>query len=255
MQGRNESGFDPVTYVENSFGQSPVLVVCEHASNRIPDWMDGLGLNDDLRQSHIAWDLGALAVSEKMSQAFDSVLVSGCISRLIFDLNRPPEAHDAMPAISEVFEIPANAEMTAEARNARIENVYRPFRDRLSHEINARPNLRLLVTVHSFTPVYRGEPRAVELGLLHGGDDRFAKAMLANAPEDLPFKTELNEPYGPQDGVAHTLDRHGTDNGLLNVMLEIRNDLISDDAGQTAFAELLVPWITDTLTKITKGDV
>lgn len=242
-------GFDPVLSVQGSSSGASVLMVCEHASNRIPDWMQGLGLSDEAAQSHAAWDPGALGVAEKLSELLHAPLIAGRISRLVYDLNRPPEAPDAMPEVSEIYDIPGNRNLSQDDRTKRVDGVFRPFRDHLAQEIAARQSLRLLVTVHSFTPVYKGQKRAVELGILHGRDPRFAQAMLDAKPDDFAHKTAINEPYGPQDGVAHTLDLHGTENGLLNVMLEIRNDLITTTDTQTDMAKKLAPWITKTLSQ------
>ena len=118
-----------------------------------------------------------------------------------------------------------------------------------------RDTLELMVTIHSFTPVYRGQNRSVELGLLHGEDDRFALKMLENTPSDLPLVTRLNEPYSALDGVAHTLDCHAAPRGLLNVMIEIRNDLVETPEQQQAIANDLVPWIDKTLSVIRGEDV
>jgi predicted N-formylglutamate amidohydrolase len=107
--------------------------------------------------------------------------------------------------------------------------------------------LDLLVTIHSFTPVFHGQPRSVELGLLHGRDARFCEAMMAHLPTGRPYDTRINEPYSAADGVAHTLDLHGCDNGLWNVMIEIRNDLIQTADQQAAMAAYLVELITATL--------
>lgn len=228
--------------------EAQVLVVCEHASNWIPPGLSDLGLDAEAKRSHIAWDPGALGVAHELAAALGAPVVEGCISRLVYDLNRPPESPTAIPATSEVFSIPGNRDLSEAAYAERVAAVYEPFRAALADEIATRKGkLRLLVTVHSFTPVYNGTPRAVELGLLHGRDDRFALEMMARQPEGIMWDVRLNEPYSATDGVAHTLDLHACDTGLLNVMLEIRNDLIATAEQQKAWAEALAPWIKTTL--------
>ncbi len=242
------SAYGPVVHKTPAGGRPTVLVVCEHASNRVPGFLGDMGLSRDALQSHIAWDPGALAVAQGIAQGMSGSLIYGGVSRLVYDCNRPPEAADAMPARSEDIPVPANANMTADERTDRVAQVYRPFAAALSDEIaQNRETLELMVTMHSFTPVYRGQNRAVELGLLHGADDRFAQAMMGTAPPDLPYVTRLNEPYSAVDGVAHTLDVRAVPNGLLNVMIEIRNDLIQTPAQQQAMAACLTPWIGRTL--------
>ncbi len=223
--------------------EARVIVVCEHASNRIPAALNGLGLAPGLAESHIAWDPGALPVARALSERLSAPLVHGGISRLVYDCNRPPEAADAIPPVSEIHEIPGNRGLIESERQMRIAEVYDPFRASLAEEIARYRNLSLLVTVHSFTPVYRGEHRTVELGLLHGTDPRFAAAMAEAPPAGWRFDTRINEPYGPADGVTHTLDLHGPPNGLMSVMLEIRNDLIATEEDQAAMAAALGDWI------------
>jgi predicted N-formylglutamate amidohydrolase len=228
---------------DNPDGTSPFLFVCEHASRRLPQRMGTLGLTPDALESHIAWDPGALAVSALLSKQMDAALFHQRFSRLVYDCNRPPEAEAAMPSVSEIFDIPGNVGLSSEDRLARTQAIYYPFRDGLADLIAARVRKgqpTIVVTMHSFTPVYHGKPRSVEVGILHDADTRLADAMLAAAAADgAAFDTRRNEPYGPADGVTHTLIEHGLKNGLLNVMIEIRNDLVSDETGQRVMAGYL----------------
>ena len=229
----------------NGEGASAILLVCEHASHQIPAAFGTLGLPDDLLASHIAWDPGALAVAARLSAAFDAPLVAQRVSRLIYDCNRPPEAPDAIPAVSEIYPVPGNEGLDEAARGLRVERYYRPFRAKLSATIEARiaaGKPPVVVTVHSFTPVFKGEHRAVEIGVLHDSDARLADRLLARTGE-APYDIRRNEPYGPEDGVTHTLVDQAVSRGLVNVMLEIRNDLIADEAGQARVADFLARWI------------
>ncbi|GAB4359620.1 MAG: N-formylglutamate amidohydrolase [Oricola sp.] len=231
---------EPAAEVVNPDGKAPIVLVCEHASAYVPKRMAGLGLRREDRLSHAAWDIGALAVATRLSRALDAPLVASRISRLVYDCNRPPEAPDSIPAKSELIEAPANANLSAAERQARVHEIYEPFRDLVAATIAGRaPALPALVTIHSFTPVFFGVTRTVELGLLHDTDDRLACAMLAAAPAFTPLRTALNEPYGPQDGVTHTLKEHAIEKGLLNVMIEIRNDFVRDEAGVAAISDAL----------------
>ncbi|MGV8938850.1 MAG: N-formylglutamate amidohydrolase [Allorhizobium sp.] len=233
---------EPVA-VDNAAGKGAVLIVCEHASRRLPSGAGDLGLDAAALSSHIAWDPGALQLARLLSQALDATLISQRFSRLIYDCNRPPDSADAMPARSEIYGIPGNEGLSPAERYARTAALYVPFHDRIS-AIIARRTLAgqptVVVTVHSFTPVYRGKSRAVEIGILHDADSRLADAMLQQVGADAPFLTERNKPYGPQDGVTHTLQLHALPNGLLNVMIEVRNDLIVDEKGQQIVADYLL---------------
>ncbi|OWO96133.1 N-formylglutamate amidohydrolase [Rhizobium esperanzae] len=228
--------------IERIEGHSPVLLVCEHASKTLPARFGDLGLPSEALSSHIAWDPGALAVARGISQAVDATLVYQRFSRLIYDCNRPPSSPSAMPETSEIYAIPGNKDLSAEERLARTDSLYVPFHDAirgLIRDRRARGQDTVIVTMHSFTPVYHGRQRAVELGILHDEDSRLADRMLDAAADAPLYRIERNQPYGPEDGVTHTLILHGLSNGLRNVMIEVRNDLITDDGGQRVMADYL----------------
>jgi predicted N-formylglutamate amidohydrolase len=240
---------DPVA-LENASARGRVILVCEHASRRLPKAVGTLGLSEDALASHIAWDPGALAVSRLMAKSLDATLVFQRFSRLVYDCNRPPESPAAMPEKSEVFDISGNAGLDQAARDARTEALYLPFRETLSRLVKSRieeGRAPVIVTMHSFTPVYFGKPRAVEIGILHDADTRLADAMLAAAGTKSLYNIRRNEPYGPEDGVTHTLKEHGLSNGLPNVMIEVRNDLIQDDVGQGVVADYLTGLLLESL--------
>ncbi|SFR60679.1 Predicted N-formylglutamate amidohydrolase [Yoonia tamlensis] len=240
---------DPVQ-IDNPTGRSAAVLVCEHASCNIPAALAGLGLSQDARQSHAAWDPGALAVAQRMSQRLDAVLVSSTVSRLVYDCNRPPSAPDAMPAKSEVFDVPGNVGLTQAARDARTNAYYLPFQTALAAQI-AKMHAPIIVTIHSFTPVYHGQARAVEIGVLHDDDTRLADAMLETAAAHTSALVLRNDPYGPENGVTHTLREHALPGGHLNVMLEVRNDLIATPATQTAMGDMIAAWVADSVSQIT----
>lgn len=245
-------GHDPhygaVVAVSKKTETPSILIVCEHASNDIPPHLQNLGLSQAARVSHAAWDLGALGVAEYMADQLSALLIAGRVSRLVYDCNRPPQAASAIPEKSEIYDIPGNVNLTPTERQNRIDRVYRPFEAALRDHINQhRETLSLMVTIHSFTPVYHGKQRDVEIGILHGQDAGFAHAMMGAIPSASGWDVRLNEPYSAQDGVAHTLDLHGAGNGLANVMIEIRNDLIQTSDSQQRLARFLSDWLIQTL--------
>jgi predicted N-formylglutamate amidohydrolase len=238
--------------VENPAGRGRIVLVCEHASNRFPAPWGPLGLTPAETRAHIAWDPGALDLARGLSQRLDAVLVHAPVSRLIYDLNRAPDQPGAMPARSEVFDVPGNAGITAAERRARTEAVYLPFHAALHGVIAGRiaeGAAPVIVTVHSFTPVYFGTSRAVEFGVIHDADPSLALAI-CQAARALPLRTELNAPYSAADGVTHTLRLQATPYGLPNAMLEIRNDLIDTAAKADAMAALLAPVLNMGLVEI-----
>lgn len=239
------TGHDGPAYdLHNPQGRGRVVLICEHASSFIPSEYNNLGLRQDDLESHAAWDPGALDISKHLSDALDAPLLASRVSRLVYDCNRPPEAASAMPEKSERIVISGNHNLSQADRDARTKAVYDPFCDAFSTLLAQRTNAQLdtiIVTIHSFTPIYFGEPRAVEIGILHDTDKRIADGMLAAAKTALPDRVVLrNEPYGPADGVTHSLQKHGIAHGLANVMIEVRNDLCADDAGCAQMAAELL---------------
>lgn len=234
---------------------SRLLLICEHASNAFPaPWDDGLGLDAAGRQAHVAWDPGAVGLAQGLAVRLGAALVQASASRLIHDLNRAPDSPGAMPPRSEVHDIPGNQALDAAERRRRVDRIYIPFHADLAALIArriARGPRPVLVTVHSFTPVWFGQPRAVELGVIHDdtrpGAERMAAAVVAAARAQTGLRTELNAPYSAADGVTHLLRRHAVPYGLDHVMLEIRNDLIADTAAEAAMADQLAPVLATAL--------
>lgn len=228
----------------NPEGRSPFVLICEHASRVMPRRLGKLGLPDHELTRHIAWDIGAEPVARLLSRLIDAPLALQRYSRLAYDCNRPPESPGAMPEVSEVTVIPGNRNLPAADRLARIEGLYRPFHDGVSRLLDARAAAgvkTLVVSIHSFTPVFKGKQRSVELGILHDRDTALAARLIKSFPN---VDARLNEPYGPKDGVMHTLNLHGFARGLPHAMIEIRNDLVADSRGQDEWAQRLsVPLI------------
>lgn len=232
---------DPVISV-NENGRSPVVLVCEHAGKVIPQALGDMGLSPDDLTRHIAWDIGAEAVARKLAETLDAPLLVQRYSRLVYDCNRPPESPGAMPKVSETTRIPGNEKLSSQDRLARTREIYRPFHDRVARLLDERAAqgmTSLLVTLHSFTPVYKGVRRHLDLGILHDHDARLADDLLAAFGNARDIVVRRNEPYGPEDGVCHTLNLHAAPRGLPYAMLEIRNDLIARSVEQEQWAKRL----------------
>ena len=228
--------------VFNPGGQGAYVLTCEHASNFVPAGLARLGLAAAELERHIAWDPGALAVARRLSAALDAPLVEACISRLVIDCNRPLHADDLIPAVSESTAIPGNQQLSAEVREARVAQVWKPFHERvdavLRDRISAgRPSR--LVSIHSFTPVYKGKPRPWQVGIIHDEDDRLARPLLRALAGVPGLNVGDNQPYSPTDLVYFTLERHARPRDLPCAMIEIRNDEVADEAAQQRWAELL----------------
>jgi predicted N-formylglutamate amidohydrolase len=239
--------------IENESGAGQIILVCEHASNHIPDLWGNLGLSDDLRHAHIAWDPGALGLARGLAQRLDAALIHAPVSRLVYDCNRAPDMPGAMAVRSEVHDIPGNAAITPQERLLRTTAVYLPFHAGLHALIAQRIALGLrpvIVTVHSFTPVYFGQQRRVEFGVIHDADPTYAVAVHHAAQRMSRLVTELNAPYSAADDVTHTLRVAATPYGLHHAMLEIRNDLIASAPAQDAMADQLAPVLNMGLVEI-----
>lgn len=241
--------------VENATGRSRVVLVCEHSANIFPAPWGDLGLTPEQRSAHIAWDPGALGLARGLSQRLDAVLVHAPVSRLIYDCNRAPDMPGAMPARSEIHDIPGNRLISAVDRACRTAAVYVPFHNTLRAVIADRMALGLapvIVTIHSFTKLFHGQPRAVEFGVIHDENAHFAQAILAVAMATTPLHCALNSPYSAADDVTHTLRIQATPYGLPNAMLEIRNDLIASPDAEQRMADLLAPVLNMGLVEIQK---
>jgi predicted N-formylglutamate amidohydrolase len=240
---------------QDPVGSSCVVLVCEHASHYIPDVYQGLGLAEADRQSHAAWDPGALGVATSLAKFLDAGLVASGVSRLVYDCNRPPESPGAMPARSEVIDVPGNHNLSQLEKDTRTNEVYYPFRNAVARMV-AATHAPVLITIHSFTPLYHGKPRSVEIGILHDSDTRLADAMLDTVDGHTSLDVQRNEPYGPEHGVTHTLKEHAISAGHPNVMIEVRNDLIVTPTQQAEMAAMLGAWIADACAQLPlKGDI
>jgi predicted N-formylglutamate amidohydrolase len=228
--------------ITNRNGRSPIVVICDHASNFIPEQFGGFGLGKRELESHIAWDPGALPVARRLAKALDAALVESRFSRLLIDCNRPLEAPDLVCPVSETTVVPGNADLSPQDREARIALSWQPFHeavealveDRLSQGRDTR-----LISVHSFTPVYKNVKRPWHIGILHDEDRSIADPLIAALKSSGGIVVGDNEPYSPADRVYFTLERHGRSRGLACAMIEIRNDEIAEEIGQRKWADML----------------
>jgi len=243
-----ETAEQPIAAIENPQGRSPILLICEHASNRLPARYGALGLRPEELESHIAWDPGALGVAKELSRLLDAPLVHATVSRLVLDLNREPSAPDSIWTLSERTTIPGNLDLDEDERAYRVREVYDAFHDAVDAFANLRTaagQLSTIVSIHSFTPVYRDVPRPWQIGLIFNRDERYARHVEAGLKQDPTLIVGMNEPYSPADRVFHTLERHAERRGLPPLMIEIRNDLIRTQDGQVSWAKRLAPLLRE----------
>jgi len=242
-----------VTSTQRPKGRSAFVLACDHAGNRIPRRLGTLGLAPHHLERHIAYDIGALGVAERLAALLDAPLVAQHYSRLVIDSNRQPQAHDSVPAVSEDTEIPGNAHVPPFARRARIDEIFTPYHDGLRRLLDAREAAGrpgVLVTVHSFTPVFRGVSRPWHIGVLYNRDPRLATILLDMLRGEDDLIVGDNEPYYVSDATDYTIPTHGEARGIPHVEIEIRQDQITKAAGQTLWAGRLAGWLRRALERL-----
>ncbi|XHF33204.1 N-formylglutamate amidohydrolase [Pseudomonas chlororaphis] len=233
----------PVYNLSREDSTHPLILVCEHASRYIPEALNNLGLDDTAAREHIAWDIGALALAEQLSEQLGVTLLSANYSRLLIDLNRPRHAPDSIPAQSEIYQVPGNRELDEATREYRRQCLFKPFHTRLQQLIDARlaeGRPVRVVGIHSFTPVYYGQPRELEVGVLFGQARAYAQRML-DGLERHPLKVAGNQPYKIDPLGDMTVPVHGDARGLESVLIEVRNDLLRSPEAVTRWADYLAP--------------
>lgn len=249
-------GGDPVPFVTvNPAGGSPVVLICEHAGRAVPRRLGDMGVSVADMRRHIACDLGAEGLARCLSDALDAPLILQPYSRLVIDCNRPLSAPDAIPEISDGTPVPANQGLTPADRQDRHDAVHRPFHRAVADVLDRRKDRRMpttVVTVHSFTPHLAGVARRCHLGVLYNRDARLADAIMAvSAKAGHQFRVVRNAPYSVDDASDYTVPVHGERRGLKHVLLEVRNDLISDATARQRWAALLQRLLTGALQQMT----
>jgi predicted N-formylglutamate amidohydrolase len=226
----------------NASGRSPFLLTCDHYGRLIPRVLGDLGLPAGERMRHIAWDIGIAGVAEALSGHLDAHLIAQRYSRLVIDCNRPPEVPSSIPRISDATAVPGNDGLAPDAMAARRRAIFQPYHRRIGEVIEKR--LRdgvptVLVSLHSFTPVYAGVARPWHIGTLYHRDTRLPPPLLRRLRAEPGLVVGDNEPYAVSDETDYTIPVHGEARGLMNSGLEIRQDLIADQAGQHQWAHRL----------------
>ncbi|WP_245232672.1 N-formylglutamate amidohydrolase [Thiorhodococcus minor] len=168
----------PPFEILNPEGSASLLLVCDHASNRLPRRLAGLGLTAEQLHRHIAWDPGAAAVARGLSARLDAPLILSRYSRLAIDLNRPLESPELIPARSDGVPIPGKERLSAIARDARIDALFLLYHHAIAQWLDRHPDPKLrLISVHSFTPMLAGQSRPWPVGLAYGRDPRLARQL------------------------------------------------------------------------------
>ena len=247
MGDRSRAGFklladdEPAAVIEERRqGRSSFVIVVDHAGARIPRSLDNLGLDPAELSRHIAWDVGALGVARRMSAILDAPLVAQNYSRLVIDCNRDPQVETSIPRSSEYVAVPGNIDLSEAEIAARRAAIFEPYHAHiraLLDERQAAGRRTILVAQHTMTDVYKGVSRDMHAAVLYNRDRRFAGLVLEMLRRERDLTFADNEPYFVSDETDYTIPRHGEGRGLPHVEIEIRQDLVKQEAGQAAWGE------------------
>ena len=229
-------------------GRSRFVIVVDHAGRRIPRRLKNLGLPAAELERHIAWDIGGLAVARQVAAKLDASLLAQNYSRLVIDCNRNPEVPSSIPSLSESVQIPGNMDLSEAEIAARRAEIFDPYHERLralldERQATGRPTI--LVAQHTMTNVFKGTRREMHAAVLYNRDRRFAGLVLESLRRETGLIIADNEPYFVSDETDYTIPRHGEGRGLPHVEIEIRQDLVSDAAGQSTWAKRIAGALLD----------
>ena len=231
-------------------GQSPLLLLCDHASNALPPGFGSLGLDPHLFATHIAYDIGAAAATRALAGAYGAPAFLGRWSRLLIDLNRGPDDPTLVMKLSDGSIIPGNRHADAAEVAERLARYHAPYHAAIAGALDRIGPQAVVISLHSFTPSWKGAPRKWDVGILYDRDVRLAQPLMARLSQ-AGFAVGDNEPYsGALQG--DTLYRHGTLRGLPHVLIEMRQDLIASEHAAQVFALRLKPILDKALSDMAR---
>lgn len=227
----------PAFEIVNASDASELVLVCDHASKRVPRCLDNLGLKPEQLDDHIGWDPGAADVARLLSKSLDAPLILSGYSRLVIDCNRPLQSSQSIPAQSAGILIPHNQNITDEDRARRVNNLFSPYHNAINQLlIDRKKRSTVFLSIHSFTPSLHGQQRPWHIGISFWRNDRLAKLLINGLKKDDDIVVGDNEPYAIDAEFDYAIPVHGEGNGLPSAMVEIRQDGIRTAAGVAAWA-------------------
>jgi predicted N-formylglutamate amidohydrolase len=231
---------EPASYLEERpEGRSNFVILVDHASAYIPRRLNHLGVSAQELERHIAWDIGALAVARRVSAALDAPLLAQNYSRLVIDCNRNPSVATSICTVSEHTNIPGNLNLSAEDAEVRRTEIFEPYHDRIRALLDERQKAQrptILIAQHSMTNIYKGNSRPMHAAVLYNRDRTFAHLVLAALRREPGMIIGDNEPYFVSDDTDYSIPVHGEARKLPHVEIEIRQDLITHEAGQAEWS-------------------
>ncbi|QQN63536.1 N-formylglutamate amidohydrolase [Bradyrhizobium diazoefficiens] len=243
----------PPVHEVNAESTSPFLLTADHYGRVLPRALGDLGVAESELARHIAWDIGIAGVAERLAKMLDAHLIAQRYSRLVIDCNRSPGLASSIPVISEATAIPRHEGISEGERAARRREIFEPYHHRIDAVIDRRlhdKRATVLVSLHSFTPVYAGIARPWHVGALYNRDRVLPKLLLKHLRAEGDLVVGDNEPYAVSDLSDYTIPVHGEARGLVNTGIEIRQDLIADQSGQQQWAERLARILAEIETEL-----
>jgi len=247
---------DPAPYVcLNTLGSGSFLIVSEHAGNAVPEGLGALGLSEADLVDHIAWDLHIREVGEHLSKLLDAPYIYQPYSRLVIDCNRPLDSPQSILAVSDGRCVPGNENLSAADNKARQREVFLPFHDKVASMLDIRAAHGMetvLITLHSFTPAMQlgSEGRPWQITFQYGREPFFSKKMVAAMAADPNICVGDNVPYPVLKDTNYGIPAHGEKRNLLHTMIEIRQDVITDAAGQVFWADKVSTVLSNVLSNL-----
>jgi predicted N-formylglutamate amidohydrolase len=228
----------PPFEIVNPTGPARLVLVCDHASNRVPRALRHLGLAPAPLREHIAWDIGAADVARHLARRFGAPLALTSYSRLVIDCNRALGDPTSIAAESDGIPVPGNRGLSQGERNQRAETLFHPYHAAVARLVaeKAKSAPPVIVSIHSFTPVFQRTRRRWHVGVLWNADDRLARPLQRALQRHPELVVGDNEPYSARDGVGYTIAEHAERAGLVHVMIEVRQDLIATSSGAEHWA-------------------
>lgn len=240
-------------FLTNADGRSPFLLIGDHAGNRIPQSLGTLGLSEEDRTRHIAWDIGVMALGELLSARLGAAFLAQRYSRLVIDCNRDPQSQEAIMASSDGTVISGNRGLDDAARRGRIADIHAPYQRAIADQIASRAvagRPTILVALHSFTPSLAGVARPWHIGILHSdGRTDFALSLIAVLKMEAQLVVGDNEPYR-MDATDLSIPLHAFPALLPYAEIEVRQDLLQDPQGRDHWSALLAETLMKAATEI-----
>jgi predicted N-formylglutamate amidohydrolase len=244
--------------VHGGGGPSPFFIICDHAGRLMPRLLANLGLPEDQLDRHIAWDIGAAGVAQRLGTALGAHTVLQRYSRLVIDCNRPLLAADSIVSVSERTRIPGNQHLDRGEATRRAQAIFQPYHQEIGRALDQRQaagRATILVAMHSFTPVFMDDRRPWHVGVLYNRDARIARPLLDALRAEGDLVVGDNQPYAASELTDFSIVTHGERRRLPHVELEVRQDLIADARGQAAWAARLARLLPSILPALSEQDV